>query len=151
MAVYVPTVDISLLVRRPPIEVWEAFADPEQIRRFWLADSTVRLVDGATAHWRFKVKGSEVDVEVIESVPGELLLLSWDEGQLLRIEFGDRGEATLVRVFLDKFEGDDAAGQAIDAMSGFTLVLASLKMYLEHGIEGDLMYDRFPDHEYHDR
>ena len=151
MAAYVPTVDISLLVRRPADQVWEAFADPEQIRRFWLADSTDRLVVGATAHWRFKVKGSETDVEVVESVPGELLLLSWDEGQLLRIEFGDRGEATLVRVFLDGFEGDDAAGQAIDSMSGFVLVLASLKMYLEHGIDGDLMYDRFPDHDYHDR
>ena len=30
-------------------------------------------------------------------------------------------------------------------MSGFTLVLSSLKMWLEHGIEGDLMYDKFPD------
>ena len=36
-------------------------------------------------------------------------------------------------------------------MSGFTLVLASLKMYLEHGIEADLMYDKFPDAEYADR
>ena len=36
-------------------------------------------------------------------------------------------------------------------MSGFTLVLASLKMWLERGIEGDLMYDRFPDADYADR
>ena len=36
-------------------------------------------------------------------------------------------------------------------MSGFTLVLASLKMFLEHGIEGDLMYDKFPAAAYTDR
>ena len=36
-------------------------------------------------------------------------------------------------------------------MSGFTLVLASLKMYLEQGVEGDLMYDKFPDADYADR
>jgi hypothetical protein len=36
-------------------------------------------------------------------------------------------------------------------MSGFTLVLASLKLWLEHGIEGDLMYDKFPDQTYADR
>ena len=31
------------------------------------------------------------------------------------------------------------------------LVLASLKQYLEHGIAGDLMDDRFPDADYADR
>lgn len=151
MGGYEPTVDVSLLIRRPAQQVWEAFADPDQICRFWLAESTERLTRGARAHWRFKVEGSETDVEVMESDPGRLLLLRWDEGQLLRIEFGDREDATLVRIYLDGFEGDDAAGQAIDAISGFTLVLASLKGYLEHGIEGDLMYDRFPDFAYADR
>ena len=151
MTGYEPTVDISMLVRRPARQVWEAFVDPEQIRQFWLAESTARLTTGATAHWVFKVEGSEADVEVVESDPGRLLLLSWDEGQLLRIEFADRDEATLVRVHLDGFEGEDAAGRAIDSISGFTLVLSSLKVWLEHGIDSQLMYDRFPDAAYSDR
>ena len=37
------------------------------------------------------------------------------------------------------------------AMLGFTLVLASLKVWLEHGIKRDLMYDKFPDEAYADR
>lgn len=151
MTGYEPTVDISMLVRRPAQQVWDAFVDPEQIRRLWLAESTARLTVGAKAHWVFKVAGSETDVEVVESEPGHLLLLRWAAGQLLRFAFEDRADGTLVSVHLDGFEGDDAAGQAIDAISGFALVLASLKIWLEHGLDANLMYDRFPDLAYSDR
>ncbi|HET9301560.1 MAG TPA: hypothetical protein VFO20_02190 [Propionibacteriaceae bacterium] len=49
------------------------------------------------------------------------------------------------------FGGDNPAANAVESMSGFTLVLASLKMDREHGVEGDLMYDKFPDADYADR
>lgn len=52
---------------------------------------------------------------------------------------------TGVTVGLTDFGGDTPAADAVESMSGFTLVLASLKMWSEHGIEGDLMYDKFPD------
>lgn len=52
---------------------------------------------------------------------------------------------------MSDFGGDNPAADAIDTMSGFTLVLASLKLWLEHGIEGDLMYDKFPESQYADR
>lgn len=69
--------------------------------------------------------------------------LLWGGGQPLSISFEDRGSATLVTVHVSEFAGDAPAAAAIETMSGFTLVLASLKMYLEYGIEGDLMYDKF--------
>lgn len=146
-----PIVEVDMLVRRPPGEVWEAFADPDRIRRFWLASSSHRLETGATSHWAFKVAGAETDVTVIEAQPGRLLDLRWGDDQPLRISFEDRGSATLVGIRVSDFAGDDPAAAAVETMSGFTLVLASLKLYLEHGIEGDLMYDRFPDEEYTDR
>jgi len=64
-----PVVEVDMLVRRPAREVWEAFADPEQIRRFWLARSTGRLETGATVTWSFKVEGARTDVTVVEAVP----------------------------------------------------------------------------------
>jgi len=140
-----------MLVRRTAAEVWEAFADPEQIRRFWLARSTGRLVTGGRVHWMFKVAGAETDVEVVDAVGGELLDLRWDDGQPLCISFEPRGDATLVTVRVTDFGGENPAANAIESTSGFTLVLASLKMWLEHGIEADLMYDKFPDATYADR
>lgn len=146
-----PVVDVNMLVRRPPTEVWEAFADPDHIRRFWLASASHRLETGVTARWVFKIAGAETDVIVIEAVPGRLLDLRWGAGQPLRISFEDRGSSTLVAVHISDFAGEEPAAAAVETMSGFTLVLASLKLYLEHGIEGDLMYDKFPDQEYADR
>ena len=140
-----------MLVRRPADEVYEAFADPEQIGRFWLAGSSGRLESGAKLTWTFKVAGAETTVEVVDATPSALLDLRWDEGQPLRITFEDRGDTTLVAVRLTDFPGDTPAANAVEAMSGFTLVLASLKLWLEHGIEGELMYDKFPDAEYADR
>ena len=140
-----------MLVRRPASEVWEAFVEPGQICRFWLGRSTGRLEDGATLRWTFKVAGAGTDVTVVEAVQGELLDLRWDDGQPLQIAFEDHGDATLVTVRVSDFGGDTPAANAVESMSGFTLVLASLKMWLEHGIEGDLMYDKFPDAIYSDR
>jgi uncharacterized protein YndB with AHSA1/START domain len=146
-----PVVAVDMLIRRPAREVWEAFVDPDQIRRFWLARSTGRLETGAEVTWAFKIAGVETEVTVVEALPGELLDLRWDDGQPLRISFEDRGDSTLVTVRVTEFRDDTPAASAVESMSGFTLVLASLKMWLEHGIEGELMYDKFPDANYADR
>lgn len=148
---WTPVVEVDMLVRRPAAEVWEAFADPERIRRFWLARSSGRLVTGAEVRWTFKVAGAATDVVVVQAVPGELLDLRWDDGQPLTITFEARDDATLVRIRVTDFGGDTPAADAVESMSGFTLVLASLKMWVEHGIDGDLMYDKFPDADYADR
>jgi len=146
-----PHVHVEMLIRKPSAQVYAAFAEPDQIRRFWLASSSGPLVAGAQVHWLFKIAGAVTDVVVIEAVPGSLLDLRWDDGQPLRITFDDRDGATLVGVRVTDFAGDNPPAQAIESTSGFTLVLASLKMWLEHGIEGDLLYDKFPDTEYADR
>ncbi len=148
---WTPVVEVDMLVRRPAMEVWESFADPDQIRRFWLARSSGRLETGATVAWEFKIAGAETEVTVARAVPGEMLDLRWDDGQPLQISFEARDDATLVTVRVTDFGGDTPAANAVESMSGFTLVLASLKMWLEHGIEGDLMYDKFPDASYADR
>jgi hypothetical protein len=54
-------------------------------------------------------------------------------------------------VHLSGFAGDAPAAEAVESTSAFTLVLASAKVWLEHGIEGDLMYDGFPDAQCADR
>lgn len=141
-------VDVDMLVRRPAAEVYEAFADPDRIRRFWLASSSGRLESGGLVHWTFKVAGAETDVRVIDARPGELLDLRWDDDQQLQITFAEREDGTVVGAKVSDVTQPDVA---IELMSGFTLMLASLKIWLEHGIEGDLLYDKFPDAEFVDR
>jgi hypothetical protein len=96
------------------------------------------------------VVDAEARVEVVEARPGGLLDLRWDDGQPLRISFADHPAGTVVTVRVIELGRDSPAATAVESMSGFTLALASLKMYLEDGIEGELMYDKFPDATYAD-
>lgn len=148
---WIPVVEVDTLVRKPARQVWEAFVDPDQISQFWLAHSSGRLEPGARVHWSFKVAGAETDVEVVDATPGRGLDLRWDAGQPLRISFRDHDDGTVVAIRVSDFEGDTPGANAVESMSGFTLVLASLKLWLEHGIAGELMYDKFPGATYTDR
>jgi hypothetical protein len=42
-------------------------------------------------------------------------------------------------------DGDSVLKQATDSTQGFTLVLAVLKAFLEHGLSLNLVADRYPD------
>ena len=54
---------------------------------------------------------------------------------------------TFVTITNSGFQGDEQAivQQALGSTGGFTLVLAGLKALLEHGIQLNLVADRFPD------
>jgi uncharacterized protein YndB with AHSA1/START domain len=146
-----PRVDVQMLIRKTATTVYEAFSSPDQIQRFWLAYASGPVHSGARVTWTFKIAGAETKVEVLEAEPGRLITFRWDDGQSVRIDFQARGDATLVRIRQTDFGGDTPIGDAINAVAGFTLVLASLKSWLERGVEGDLMYDQLPDAQYSDR
>ena len=48
-----PTVDVGMLIRRPPHEVFEALADPSITTRFWYTKSTGRMAEGAELTWEW--------------------------------------------------------------------------------------------------
>lgn len=140
-----------MLIRKTANTVYEAFANSDHIQKFWLAYASGPVHSGARVTWKFKIAGAETKVEVLEAEPGRLITFRWDDGQSVRIDFQARGDATLVRIRQTDFGGDTPIGDAINAVTGFTLVLASLKSWLEGGVEGDLMYDQLPDAQYSDR
>jgi uncharacterized protein YndB with AHSA1/START domain len=71
------TVSASLLIRRPPGEVFAAFVNPMTLRKFWLNDASGPLAPGARVRWKFMVPGAEADVvvrrfEVLEQATGTI-------------------------------------------------------------------------------
>jgi len=44
-------VEASMLIRRPPAEVFAAFVNPMLLRKFWLSDASGPLAPGARVHW----------------------------------------------------------------------------------------------------
>ncbi len=146
-----PVVKEEMLIRRPVAEVFEAFVNPAVTTRFWFTKSSGRLEPGKKIRWEWEMYGasSEVDVKVVE--PGARILVEWSGyGAPTVVEwiFTPRGgNATLVSITHSGFRGDGdvIVKDAVGSSGGFALVLAGLKALLEHGIDLNLISDRFPD------
>ena len=139
----------GMLVRRPVAEVYEAFVDPEITRRFWFTKGSGRLEKGRRVQWEWEMYGISVPVEVKELEPHRIVIEWSGPKGANRVEwfFTERDDGTtFVEITNDGFHGDaeDVAHQAAESASGFSFVLAGAKAYLEHGIELNLVKDRFP-------
>src|SRR6187549_3159489 len=121
------TVEASMLISRPPGEVFAAFVNPQTLRKFWLTDASGPLAPGARVQWQFMVPGATAKVAVTRfDMSFEL--------------FGDGGTQTSVRV--SGFEGADALAEATGTVEGFAIVLCDLKTLLETGESANLVRDK---------
>ena len=146
-----PVMTTAMLIRKPPAEVFEAFADPAVTTKFWFSRGCGRLVPGATVRWDWEMYGVGTDVVVKAVEPGRRILIEWDDPEeRTPVEwlFEPRGEThTLVTITNSGFHGsgDEQVAKALDSMGGFSLVLAGAKAWLEHGLALNLVPDRHPD------
>ena len=76
---------------------------------------------------------------------------SADDGQPLRLSFEDRGDSTLVTVRVTEFRGAAPAADRGRVDVGLHPGAGVAEVWLEHGIEGEPMYDKFPDATHADR
>ena len=135
-----------MLIRKPPQEVYEAFADPAATTRFWFTRSTGRLEPGATVTWYWDMYGVSAQVNVIATEPSRRVAIEWPTPVEWVFEPRDRN-MTLVKIKTSGFTGadDEQVARAIDNVGGFSFVLASCKAFLEHGIDLNLIADHDPD------
>ncbi len=144
-----PVVKTQMLIRKPVSEVFAAFIDPSITTRFWFTRSSGRLVPGMDVRWDWEMYGVSTQVMVKEVEENHRILIEWDDPPCpVEWQFEPQGEqATLVRIFNWGFRGseDDVLAQALDAMGGFTMVLAGLKAFLEYGLELNLIADIRPE------
>ncbi len=146
-----PIARVEMLIRRPVAEVFAAFVDPAITTRFWFTKSSGRLEPGKKVRWEWEMYGAsaEVDVKVVEQ--NARILIEWsgyDTPTVVEWLFTPRGAgATLVSITNSGFRGsgDQVVKDALDSTGGFALVLAGLKAFLEHGLQLNLIADRFPD------
>ena len=144
-----PTVQAQMLVRRPIDDVFNAFVDPAITTRFWFTRSSGKLEPGAKVTWAWEMYGVSAEVHVRAIEQPSRILIEWGEpATVVEWQFTSlRAEATLVQISNTGFQGteDEVVGMALDSMGGFSLVLAALKAWLEHGIALNLVADRNPE------
>jgi uncharacterized protein YndB with AHSA1/START domain len=139
-----------MLIRKPAGDVYEAFVDPAVTSRFWFSRGSDRLDAGGPVRWTWDAHGVTVDVRVRQLEPNRRIVIEWAAGDepatTVSWTFRELPEGTFVEVENRGFAGDPEAAveQALDAVGGFTLVMAGAKAWLEHGIELHLVRDRYP-------
>lgn len=135
----------ELLIRRPAAEVYQAFVSPRQLSRFWLAKASAPLAVGKKVRWHFPVPGvsDAVTAKVLE--PGRRIVVAWgSDGTETEWTFvALTPKQTHVRV-MQTVRGSAAqcTAAAIHGTEGYTLVLADLKVLLEHGLRAGIVKDK---------
>ncbi len=135
-------------VSRPVAEVFEAVVDPAQLSHYFTTGGAKgRLETGATVTWDFHDFPGAFPVEVIEVVPNEKIVLSWEAN-----DKNDDGNAYQTRVTMNfsPLDGDTRTKVSISEEGwreteaglkaaygncmGWSQMLAALKMWVEHKI-----------------
>jgi len=140
----------EMLIRKPVAEVFEAFADPAITSKFWFTKGSGRLEPGKQVRWDWEMYNQSVQVQVKKVEPNRRIVVEWsgyDKPTTVEWNFTPHeNNTTFVSVTDFGFSGDleEAVKQVISSTEGFTIVLAGAKAYLEHGIQLNLIADRFP-------
>ena len=146
-----PEVKQQLLMRVPSEATYNAFANPDITTQFWFSHSDGPLETGVERLWEWRMFGCSTRVDVIEATPHSRILIEWGEpSRRSSVEwtFESRADnSTLVTVRNFELSGstEEMIAEAIDSMGGFSLVLASCKALLEHGVRLNVIADHAPD------
>jgi len=137
------SVNAEMFIRRPPGEVFAAFANPQTIRKFWLRDTTGPLAPGARVTWHFMVPGATADVRVTGFEAPRRIGFDWPGGMHVELLFEPFGEdGTHLTAEINGLNGKDPLTQATDVVEGFTIVFCDLKTLLETGTSANLVRDK---------
>lgn len=141
-----PVVTTDMLIRRPAVEVYEAFADPAVTTKFWFTKSSGRLEPGARVRWDWEMFDLHTFVTVKEAEVGRRLLVEWNPDQPSTVEFtfspeGDDATYVVITESGLTGTGDEIVAHLIGSAGGFSKILAAAKALLEHGIMLNVVAD----------
>ena len=146
----VPIAKTGMLIRRAVGDVFEAIVNPEITTNFWFTKASGRLEVGRRVQWAWEMYDVSIDVTVKAIEPNARIAIEWPGySGTTTVEWRfspEKDGTTFVSVTESGFtgSGDELAKYVADSTEGFTLMLAGLKAFLEHGVRLNLTADRYP-------
>jgi uncharacterized protein YndB with AHSA1/START domain len=152
-----PVVSAGMLIRKPIAEVFEAMVNPDITSKFWFTRSSGRVEAGKTIEWEWGQFGIKDTVDILEVKLNEMISLNWQLGDItttVEMHFKPKSEeTTFVRVDEKGFWStnpkedkrlEEKIGLMLGQNGGWNLALASMKSWLEHGVDLNLIADHSP-------
>lgn len=141
-------VEAQMLIRKPIEQVFQAFIDPEITVHFWFTKSSGKLEIGKTIIWEWEMYDVKSTATVQQIIPNQKITILWGPPQTT-VEFNFKAlsqQNTYVTITQKGFNesADQLIQTLMDSTGGFTTVLDGCKAYLEHGINLNLIADKFP-------
>jgi len=146
----VPIAETGMLIRKPVAEVFEAIVNPEITTRFWFTRGSGRLAVGRPVRWDWEMYDVSIEVTAKMIDNNRRIVVEWPgysgtttvEWRFVPLNDGH----TFARVTESGFTGtgDQLVKYVADSTQGFTLMLAGMKAFLEHGVRLNLVGDRYP-------
>ena len=141
------TANAQILIHRPAAAVFEAFADPDIMTKFWFPRATGRLETGNEVKWYVGTGDDafEIMVRVTSAIKPVSIDLHWGDGETfteVTWTFESTSETTTVlRIQERGFSGDNAVAAALGSTGGFNQVVVAAKAFLEHGVAINIVKD----------
>ena len=139
-----------IIVRRPPSQVFAAFADASAMSKFWFTRRDAGLREGETVTW-FLGPGEDAiafDVRVKKANHPGQLVIEWPghDGNYTQVAWSFEETVsgyTLLTIEESGFTGSDEAivERALDSTGGFNQVIVAAKALIEHGVELNVVAD----------
>ncbi|XZF15672.1 SRPBCC family protein [Chitinophagaceae bacterium MMS25-I14] len=150
--VKIPCAEVQMLIRKPAALVFEAFTDPAQTKNFWFTKGSGRLEINKEITWTWEMYNVSSTVIAREIIQDRKITIDWSpEGKdnFTTVDFNfhtlsDGSTYVVIRHYGFDKTGDELMAAIKDSTSGFTTVVDGLKAWLEHGINLNLIADKFP-------
>jgi uncharacterized protein YndB with AHSA1/START domain len=147
MTAETPFAYAAMLIRKPVAAVFAAIVEPDITSQFWFTHGSGKLEAGRTVEWKWEMYGVSTSVVVKAIEPDRRILLECYSGRTtVEWMFQQVPDGTFVEVRETGWTGtdDEMVKYVRDSTGGFSLTLAGMKAFLEHGLKLNLVGDRFP-------
>ncbi len=130
----------QIQIAKSPEEVYNAIVNPEQMRNYFISNSTGPMIANTTIQWQFPEFDMKVPVKVGDLKPGEYISYYWDEADdkqlLVEMNLVPAENNSTHIIITEKAMDDNEAGIAWLKRNteGWANFLACLKAWLEFGI-----------------
>lgn len=134
-------VEVHTKIGKPIAEVFDAVVNPEKVGIYFATGGVnAPMAEGRNISWKFKDISFEQDMKIRRLIENRKIELEW---------FTEEGKRTDVTITFDKIsedrtmitivhsgyeENQKGLEDSYSHCEGWTVMLASLKVYLEHGI-----------------